>query len=276
MEHAHEETRKITIFHATAPTCWWSWGYEGALNRVRLVYGDQVDVRLLYGTVWEDFDEYLKGYELTVDAVNEWAEESADLMGVPIRANYGTNEPRNLVPATYATLAARKQGEKKGERFARALLRRFVVEGRDVTQEDVLLDAAQEAGLDLTSFHRDLADTAARQADRENQGEGFPHLPLGFYALTLTDGGDRTVLLDHAFDPKVVEEAIDYLSRGALRKSDPTDVVAYLREHGLAPTMEIARVFGVPAEEMGTRLAALAREGKTERVDLAGGPHWKV
>ena len=276
MEHAHEEPHKITIFHATAPTCWWSWGYEGALNRIRAVYGDQVDLRTFYGTVWEDFDEYLKECELTVEGVNEWAREAAGLMGVPIRANYGPAEPRNLVPVTHATMAALKQGRERGERFVRAVLRRFVVEGQDVTRDDVLAAAATEAGLDLAAFRSDSADAEARTEDVGHQGNGWPHLPIGFYNLAVTDGENRTLLIDHAFDPKILEQAIDYLSGGTLAKRPPPDALAYLGTHGLTPTAELARVTGVPAPEMEGRLAAWEREGRVTRAVLAGAPHWSI
>ena len=276
MAHAHEPAPKITIYHATAPTCWWSWGYEATLNRVRHVYGDQVDLQLLYGTVWEDFDEYLKHYELTIDGVNDWAREASQTMGIPIRANYTAKEPRNLQPASHATMAAMRQGREKGERFLRGVLRRFVVEGQDVTRGDVLREAATEAGLDVAAFRKDAADTEARQHDLEHQGGEFPHLPLGFYNLAITDGGDRTVLIDHAFDPKVVEEAIDYLSRGTLRKGRSPHAIAYLRAHGLAPTAELARVTGVSLAVMETRLASIGKEGRVEKVLLAGAGHWRA
>ncbi len=52
--------RKVHVHHATAPTCWWSWGYEAVMNRLPLVYGDQVQVHLYRGVVYEDVQQYLK------------------------------------------------------------------------------------------------------------------------------------------------------------------------------------------------------------------------
>jgi len=276
MERAHEEPRKITIYHAAAPTCWWTWGYEGALNRVRAVYGDQVELRTFYGTVWEDLDAYLKENELTADGLEDWAREAVDLMGVPIRTTYAAQEPRNLVPVTHAAMAAMRQGQEKGQRFVRAVLRRFVVEGQDVTREDALAAAAAEAGLDLAAFQRDAADAEARAEDVGHQGSGWPHLPIGFYNLAVTDGANRTLLIDHAFDPQALEEAIDFLSGGTLTKQAPPDALAYLGAHGLAPTAELARVTGVAAPEMEARLASWEKEGRVVRVVLAGAAHWSI
>jgi predicted DsbA family dithiol-disulfide isomerase len=266
--------RKVHVYHATAPTCWWSWGYEAVMNRLPLVYGSQVEIHLRYGTVYEDFNDYLKAYELTFDSLNGWARESIDTMGVPIRANYSAGEPKSVLLATYAVLAALRQGRPKGGRFNRAILRRFVVEGQDVTQAEVLDEAAKEAGLNVTRFRKDFADTPSREAELGHQAHSFAHLPLGFYNVAITDGGDRAVILDYSFEPSVVEEAIDYLSAGSLTKRVPRDVVGYLREHGPSPMRELARVFGDTPVEMKRSLAALERRGKVTRTTLCGAPHW--
>ncbi len=265
------------MYHATAPTCWWSWGYEATLNRLRLVYGDQIDIRLMLGTVYEDLTEWMKHYGVTNESWKDWAHESAELMGVPVRTDYRSDdEPKSVLPATYAVLAAQKQGEEKGTRFMRAVLRMFVVEGRDVTRREAMLAAAREAELDERQFDRDLHDAKARKKDYDGQGEGFPHVPLGFYSLAVSDGGDRTVLLDNAFDPGLAEGAIDYLSGRQLAKRKPVNIVGYLREHGFASSIEIARVFGMKESLAKKRLEELRRKGRVEMKVIIGATHWRV
>lgn len=274
--NAKRREPEVHLYHATAPTCWWSWGYEAILNRLPLVYGDRVKIHLLLGCVYEDLDEWMRNYEMTPKGQEEWARESVGIMGVPIRTSYGKEEPRNVMPVTLAVLAAGRQGNAKGERFQRAVLRRFIVEGRDVTQDAELREAAAEAGINVEAFFRDFRDTEARRAELQHQGHGFPHVPLGFYSLALTDGGDRTVLLDYAFEPAVVEGAIDYLLGGRPAKRTPRDILRYLRRHGDAPTREIARVFGLSEKEAVARLKRLARQRKVDSVRLAGGAHWRA
>ena len=277
MAHTNKHSpTKVQVYHATAPTCWWSWGYESVLNRLPMVYGDQVEIHLLYGTVYEDLNEYLKGYELTLDTMNEWAREASEQMRIPIRANYSLKEPKTVLPATYAVLAALKQGRSRGDRFNREILRRFVVEGQDVTQASVLDQAAEAAGLGLKQFRSDFADTPALKAELSHQAHSFGHLPLGFYNVAVADGAGRTVILDYAFDPEVVEEAIDYISAGKLEKCTPTDIMTYLQHHGVAPTLELARVFGDAGADVGRQLAALEAEGKVRKISLAGGEYWST
>lgn len=273
---ARKRPPQIHLYHATAPTCWWSWGYEAVLNRLSLIYGDRVRIHLLLGCVYEDLDEWMRAYEMTPAGQTAWARESIGIMGVPIRTEYGGDQPRNVMPVTYAVLAARRQGAAQGERFMRAALRRFVVEGQDMTRDGALREAAVESGLDVDAFFRDHRDADARRGELEHQGHDFPHVPLGFYSLALTDGGDRTVVLDYAFDPAVVEDAIDYLAGTPVRKKKPGDVESYVRRHGPAPLREIARVMGLSESDARSRLGRLVTQGRLETVRLAGAPHWRV
>jgi hypothetical protein len=231
----------------------------------------------MLGTVYEDLAEWMKHYEITNESWKDWAKESAELMGLQIRTDYRPdNEPKNVLPVSYAVLAAQKQGKAKGARFMRAILRMFVVEGKDAARREILLAAAKEATLDERQFNRDFDDAKARKEEYDQQGEGFPHVPLGFYNLAITDDGGRTVLLDNAFDPSLAEGAIDYLSGGHLTKKKPVNMADYVREHGLAPSVEIARVFAMKESAAGEKLEELRKKGKIEKKMVAGAPLWQA
>jgi predicted DsbA family dithiol-disulfide isomerase len=264
---------RIQVHHATAPSCWFSWGYEAVLNRLRLVYGDQIDLRVTLGCVYEDFDDWIKHYDLDFKGFQEWQAESIRDMGVPIHAIQKRSEmPKSMLPATLAAAAARRQGERVGERYLRELVRLWNVEGKDITRPDVQVEAAKAAGADRARLVRDLDDRAGLLKEIEAVA---PHVHVGFYNFVITDGRGHTVTLDNEYDPAFAEAAIDFLSRGALAKADPGDPGAYLREHGATSLVEIARVFAIPKEDALARLEALEKTGNAERVVLAGAPHWK-
>ena len=114
MSHDH----RIVVVHATAPSCWWSWGYERVFNRLKLVYGDQLNVVVLYAAVYEDIEEYKKNYELDDAGMVAWAKEAAEIMGVPMHTNYSFERmPKSMLPATLAVFAGKRQGDEKGHRF---------------------------------------------------------------------------------------------------------------------------------------------------------------
>lgn len=268
---------KVTIFHATAPTCHWSWGFEPVLNRVKTVYGDQVDVRLLMMHVYDDLDSWIKEYDFKDwSEVLGWFGEIAPQVGLPIDyARAKDAWPKDVLPVSLACFAALRQGAVKGERFFRATLRMATVEARDTTSDAALDEAAREAGLDVARFRGDLEDGDGLMKQYGSQGEGFPHAPLNFYNLVLSDGNGRMVVLDHAFDPKVVEDAIDYLG-GKLAKAKPKDVLGYLAHHGWASQREVERAFALKPPAAKKQLDALVKAGKAEKTKLAGATHWRA
>lgn len=272
---SHDHDQRISVVHFTAPTCWWSWGYEPVFNRLKLVYGDQINLVTLYGAVYEDVEEYKKGYELDDAAMVAWAKESKEIMGMPMHLNYRFDSmPKNLLPATLAVMAAQRQGHERGHRLYRELLRRNIVEGQDVTNKTMILEAVKEAGLDEAKFERDWADEASLKADLEKQGEGAPPVHVGFYNIAVTDGHGRTVYLDQKFHPSVAEEAIDYLSVHQLKKTKPTDVLAYLQANGSTSLVEVERVFSLSSKDALAELERLEKLGKAKRLTLSEADFW--
>ena len=275
---AHGPAPRIHVVHATSPACHWSWGYEAVVQRLQLVYGDQIDLTLRLGCPYEDREQWLVDYGMSAQEATDWVnDEIGPLMGVPLAKIDWNTQPRSCMPAVLAVQAARRQDEERAWRFSRELARRFAVERVDVSQDDAILDAARAVRLDIARFEKDFAQKDALRQEYEEQGARGPPLHAGFYNWALWDGGNRKVILDYAFDPREIEGAIDWLSGGTLTKSKPTDIVGYLQRNGLAPLSEIGRVFDFADGPAATEaLEKLEKAGKIERRVLAGAPHWKA
>lgn len=273
------EAPVVHVVHATAPGCHWSWGYEATLNRLRMVYGDAIALHVRLGCPYEDWQQWLREYEMTDAEATRWInEEMGPIMGVSFATVHEGEAPPSVMPLTLAAVAALRQGEEKGWRAHRALLRMYAVEGRDAMARETWLAAGREAGLDMRRFERDLEDTEGLLREYHEQSHAGPPVHVGFYNVIVWDGGNRRVLLDYAFDPQDVEGAIDYLSGGALKKRPVKvdGIPAYLRAHGVAPLAEIGRVFGLGPEQAMEHLERLEKDGTLARRMLAGAPHWEA
>lgn len=277
MPMAHDHAPRIHVVHATSPTCHWSWGYEAALNRLRMVYGDQVALTLRLGTPYESREQWLVDYGMSAKEATDWINgELPELMGVPLAPIRWETQPESCLPATLAVQAARRQDEDLAWKLHRALLRRFAIQSKDPTKPAEILAAAKEVGLDAARLKADLSKPEELREELEAQATRGPPVHVGFYNVVVWDGANRRVILDYAFEPEALEGAIEYLSGGMLTKRPVgSDVAGYLREHGLAPLSEIGRVFGLDAGEATETLERLEKDGAVERVTLAGAPHWQ-
>ena len=129
--------------------------------------------------------------------------------------------------------------------------------------------------LDEGKFKQDWADQAGLKADYEAQGgEQPPPAHVGFFNIAVADRHGRTVYLDQQFNPSVVEGAIDYISGGQLKKTKPSDVLAYINAHGATPLIEIERVFQLTSREAQDELERLEKQAKAKRMSLAGETFW--
>jgi predicted DsbA family dithiol-disulfide isomerase len=98
----------------------------------------------------------------------------------------GDDWPATTLPAFQAAWAAARQGEATGHAYDLRIRRAFFAQSRNIGRPEVLLELAQEAGLDLDRFTRDMRSDAAkaavlaeRQSGRERYGvRGTPTLML--------------------------------------------------------------------------------------------------
>ena len=77
---------------------------------------------------------------------------------------FGSEWPDTTLPAFEAAWCAFQQGEAIGRDFDLRIRRAFFVEGRNIGRQQVMLDLACEAGLDLDDFTRCFASGEARAA----------------------------------------------------------------------------------------------------------------
>src|SRR5437879_1342768 len=69
----------VKVVHFADPWCWWSWGLEPVLQRLREVYGDRLQIKYRMGGMCEDLDAWMKEYAVDEASTVEWIRESMAL-----------------------------------------------------------------------------------------------------------------------------------------------------------------------------------------------------
>jgi predicted DsbA family dithiol-disulfide isomerase len=101
----------------------------------------------------------------------------------------GETWPTTTLPAFEAAWCAARQGETLFLDYDLRIRRAFFAESRDIGRTEVLLEIAQEAGLDLGRLTQDLAHGAARAAILEDARLGQERYRVrGTPTLMLSDG----------------------------------------------------------------------------------------
>jgi SAM-dependent methyltransferase/predicted DsbA family dithiol-disulfide isomerase len=264
----------IEIIHFADPWCWWSWGLEPILQRLREVYGDRVRVTYRMGGEFEDLDEWRKEYGVDAKSEQDWIRESVELMGMPVVPDYYTRTGvRSSYPACLAFKAAQRQSEGSATRYIRRMMEAFMVECRPATLE-TLMALATEIGLDAGRMRIDMNSAEVMAAFEEDRDE-MAVSGVNYLSLMIRNPEGQSEVKGEVFTAKPFEEIIDNLVPG-LPKRSPADILEYIDHHrGLTPAQEIAEVFRIPHDEARDRLTKLASSGILRAHASPAGMFWR-
>lgn len=267
------EAAPVRIVHFADPLCWWSWGLEPVLRRLKAVYGDNLEVEYRMGGVFDDLDEWRRTYDVDEESTADWVRESVDLMGMPLHPDfYRESGTSSTYDACRAFRAAILQDRGRAERYFRRMMEAFQVETRPPTRE-VLASLAEEVGLDGERLLRDLDSETVEKAfvaDREAMRSAHAN----FLSLLISAGEDG-VMLGQTFTSTPYEEEIDRLAPD-LPKRIPSDLLEYLEnlEGHLVPAQEVAEVFHIATEDAADRMRRLEKAGLLASTDYPFGTYW--
>jgi predicted DsbA family dithiol-disulfide isomerase len=108
----------------------------------------------------------------------------------------GDDWPTTTLSAFEAVAAAARQDEDIVHDFDLRVRRAFFAESRNIGKREVMLELAQEAGLDMLRFERDIANPSIRDAVLAEGRVGYERFGVrGTPTLMLEDGAR----LEHAF-----------------------------------------------------------------------------
>ncbi len=211
----------IEVVHFADPWCWWSWGLEPVLQRLRAIYGDQIKVTYKMGGITDDISMWRKEYDVEQDdALKGWIRESNSITGLPVDPEcYLKAKVRSTWPACIAVKAAELQGEESAVHFFRKLMEKNLLHGRNSSEEDVYLEAAEEVGLDAALMRRDITSGKARESFEAD------HKAMNVSFLTLTYSNNETgerANVENVFTARKHEESIEKLTEGKLSKRTPS------------------------------------------------------
>ncbi len=268
------ETPAIEIVHFADPWCWWSWGLEPVLQRLREVYGDRVKVTYKMGGQFESLDEWMREYGVDEHTTLDWIRDSIELTKMPVRPDYYFRTAVNSsFPACMAFKAAEVQSEEKAARFFRRMMEAFGLECRPATQEE-LVRLAGEVGLDGTRLTKDMRSEAVAKAFEADRHE-MHHSGVNFLSLLIRNREGKQVVQGETYSAKPFEDIIDQLAPG-LPKRSPADILEYVEHHrGLTPAHEIAEVFRISDDDAAARLQGITAAGLLTAHGFDGITAWR-
>lgn len=265
--------KPVKIIYFTDPICSSCWGIEPQLRRLKLEYGQDVEISYHMGGLLPDWSYNSGGISKPSDVAHHW-DEVSKYYNMPIDGDVWLEDPlASSYPPSIAFKAAQIQDPDKALKFLRLIREMVFLEKKNITRWEHLSAAAFYSGLDTsllkkeyegqakTDFQKDLA--LAKQLSVR----GFPTLFIGY-----ASGREEMV---YGFKPYTAFESSLKQVFPEIRKTNYDKDWASL--FGKFPTLtgrEFAELSDLSFEQAEQQLEKLVKESKLVKFMTKNGALW--
>lgn len=262
--------KPIKIIYYTDPICSSCWGIEPQLRKLKLEYGEYIDIDYRMGGLLPDWSYNSGGISKPSDVAHHWKEVSR-YYEMPIEGDVWLTDPlHSSYPPSIAMKAAQMQDKTKALIFLRKLRERVFLDNKNITRWEVIQEAASYAGLDTTQLKQDY-EGPAKQLFEEDLQYARTLGVRGFPTLFVSAAGKQPVTI-YGFRPyDVFENAVKQLLPDAKKESINTAPLALFSHY---PTLTV-KEYAVLAEKTNAQATAilnqLVAEGSLKKQTVTSG-----
>jgi putative protein-disulfide isomerase len=267
--------KPVRIIYYTDPICSSCWGIEPQLRKLKMEYGDLLEVEYRMGGLLPSWDIYNSGgISKPSDVAHHW-DEVSPYYDMPIIGDVWLEDPLpSSYPPSIAFKAAELQDMEKAQQFMRRIREMVFLEKKNITRWEHLQQAALETGLDTGKLKSDF-DTKAEALFLEDlalaKQSGVRGFPTMFFTDTL--GNRFTVYGSKPYE--AYEQALLKLVLDAKKKPFDTSWEHLFRHYPTLTTREFSVLSGMGKPEAEVLLNELHQQKKLSKVSTRNGALWK-
>ena len=172
------------LYYIHDPMCSWCWGFAPVLKQLLSALPEGIDVRRVLGGLAVDSDVPMPA-EMQSMLQKTWCQIETKIPDTKFNFDFWTNcQPRrSTYPSCRAVIAARQQGAQFDALMTTAIQNAYYQQARNPSDIEILVELANELGLDVGKFKEDISSEATQQVleaeielSRELHAESFPSL----------------------------------------------------------------------------------------------------
>ncbi|MBW8522250.1 DsbA family protein [Chryseobacterium chendengshani] len=267
-------TDKISIIYYTDPICSSCWGIEPQLRKLKLEYGEAIDIDYRMGGLLPSWDIYNSGgISKPSDVAGHWEEVSPHYR-MPIDGGVWMEDPLNSsYPPSIAVKAAQMQDKKKAVVFMRIIREMVFLDKLNITNTEHLEKAAEAARLDVTQWKEDY-ESAAQIEFKKDLDLGRQLGVRGFPTLIFVKDNEMTDIL-YGFKPyEDFEKRLKKINPEVQKKEYSKEWQNLFAAYPTLTTQEFAVLADISFEKAQEFLLNLSDESKISRKKIKNGDLW--
>ncbi len=267
--------KPVKVIYYTDPICSSCWGIEPQLRKLKLEYGNTIDIEYRMGGLLPDWSYNSGGIGKPADVAHHWDEVSA-YYDMPIDGDLWLEDPLNSsYPPSIAFKAAQLQDNEKAILFLREIREMVFLKKKNIAKWEFLEAAAKNVGLNVEQLKTDYEGNAKELFDQDLK-LGKELGVRGFPTMFFVDEKGNTELVYGTKPYSFYEVAVLKLAPTARKseyKKNWEDLFAIYRT---LTAKEFSELSGHPRGESEKLLEELTTKGELEKWSTKNGALWKI
>jgi putative protein-disulfide isomerase len=271
---AHQK-KPIKIIYFTDPICSSCWGIEPQLRKLKLEYGNDIEIEYHMGGLLPNWNYNSGGISKPSDVAHHWDEVSKHY-DMPIDGDVWLENPlHSSYPPSIAFKAAQMQDEKKAIHFMRNIREMVFLEKKNITAWQNISIAAIEAGLDTAKLKTDYESTA-KDLFEADLALGKKLGVRGFPTLFFVDSLNNQQMV-YGFKPyKAFEDAVLKTFPTAEKVNYDNTWTGLFKKYSTLTTREFTELANKTKAESEVLLQSLTNKEKIIKMITKNGAIWKI
>jgi len=266
-------SKMLKLVYFTDSICSSCWGIEPQLRKLKLEYGDCLEIEYRMGGLLPDWNYNSGGISKPADVALHW-DEGSEHYDMPIDGDVWLEDPlHSSYPPSIAFKAAQLQSEAKAILFLRELRELVFLKKKNIAKWENISAAAQKVGLNVAQLKSDFEGKATDLFEedlklaRDMGVRGFPTMYF------IDDAGNKELV--YGSRPYAFYEMAILKLNPDIRKKEYSKKWEELFEHyNSLSAKEFSELSGMPRTESGTFLKELSTKGELEQLKTKNGSIW--
>lgn len=267
--------KPVRIVYFTDPICSSCWGIEPQLRKLKLEYGDDLEIEYRMGGLLPDWSYNSGGISKPSDVAHHWDEVSIHY-DMPIDGDVWLEDPLDSsYPPSIAFKAAEIQDSRKALLFMRILREMVFLQKKNITRWEHLEVAAVASGLDPVQMKKDM-EGKARDLFQEDLKMGRSMGVRGFPTMFFFDAQNNRELVYGSKPYATYEAALLKLHPASVKNNYDRSAEGLFAHYSSLTAREYSELSGTPRAEAEKILQSYTERGFLDRLDTKNGSLWRV
>lgn len=272
---AKPAVKPVRVIYYTDPICSSCWGIEPQLRKLKLEYGNSIELEYRMGGLLPDWSYNSGGISKPSDVARHWDEVSA-YYDMPIDGDVWLEDPlSSSYPPSIAFKAAQMQDQEKALIFLREIREMVFMQKRNISRWEHLESAAKHSGLDIIQFKNDY-EGKAKELFADDLESGREAGVRGFPTLFFTDTTGKTEIVYGTKPYTAFQHAVLKLYPDISHDNYEKSPGFIFSKYRTLTAREFSELTGMARNESEDFLNDLTEKGGLKRLTIKNGSIWKM